>query len=207
VISVAIIKGCKELATILADFLNRTEEFYVAGLYYTCDAASKGLLEKPVDIAIIDIQLDNCQGIELIAKLSSRTLNTKYLVFTIQNDDETIFNALRAGADGYILKDTSFEKINEALHELMRGGAPMSTFVASKVLKYFHPRKNTFNISSLLSDREKEILHFASRGLLYKEIAQQLGIRRETVKKHLSKIYGKLQVQNKVEALNKVYGF
>jgi NarL family two-component system response regulator LiaR len=206
-VSIAIIKESKEQALPLAGYLNGTGEFHVTSIYHCCEDALKGLLKNNVDIAIIDIQINDCKGIELIAKLSRQNLSTKYLVFTVNTDDESIFNALRAGANGYILKSAHLEKIKEALHELRNGGAPLSSFVASKVLNYFHPDTKTINKGLPLSVREKEILHFAARGLLYKEIALQLGIRRETVKKHLSNIYVKLQVQNKVEALNKVYSF
>ena len=124
-------------------------------------------------------------------------------MITVFEDDDNIFNALKAGASGYILKRTSPAQILEAIREMHSGGSPMSPEIARRVVNSLHKDKNQ-NIE-LLTEREKEILDFLSKGFLYKEIAADLDISYETVKKHIQNIYSKLQVANKVEALNKAF--
>jgi DNA-binding NarL/FixJ family response regulator len=126
-------------------------------------------------------------------------------MFTIYEDNDQVFDALKAGASGYILKNTNPQKIIEAIIELHEGGSPMSPKIARKVLSTFNTISNN-SILSLLSKRELEVLEFLSKGFLYKEIADKLFISLSTVKRHLNHIYSKLQVQNKTEAVNKLYG-
>jgi len=126
-------------------------------------------------------------------------------MFTIYEDNDQVFDALKAGASGYILKNTNPQKIIEAIIELHEGGSPMSPKIARKVLSTFNTISNN-SILSLLSKRELEVLEFLSKGFLYKEIADKLFISLSTVKRHLNHIYAKLQVQNKTEAVNKLYG-
>jgi DNA-binding NarL/FixJ family response regulator len=129
-----------------------------------------------------------------------------FIMFTIFEDSDAVFEALKAGASGYILKNTSPEKIIDSLVELHEGGSPMSPSIARKVLSSFNvlPISNTVN--SLLTKREIEVLELLSKGFLYKEIADKQQISISTVKSHLNHIYQKLQVQNKTEAINKLYG-
>jgi DNA-binding NarL/FixJ family response regulator len=126
-------------------------------------------------------------------------------MFTIYEDNDQVFDALKAGASGYILKNTNPQKIIEAIIELHEGGSPMSPKIARKVLSTFNTISNN-SILSLLSKRELEVLELLSKGFLYKEIADKLFISLSTVKRHLNHIYSKLQVQNKTEAVNKLYG-
>lgn len=205
-IPIAIIQDNMEFISPLPGILERSGDFYVTRIYYFIEDALKGLQETPVDIIILDIKSPSNEYIECIREIKNKDTFTKWLVYTVHDNDEMIFNALRAGANGYILKDAQPEHLKNALYELARGGAPVSPRIMNTVLGYFHhlPRKE--NNHSELSQREKQILHFTSRGLMYKEIALQLGIQRETVKKHLSRIYEKLCVQNKIEAMNKFYG-
>ena len=128
---------------------------------------------------------------------------TQFMVCSIHDDNDTIFEALKCGASGYVLKDpVTAEEIIKAIRDLYSGGSPMSPYIARKVIGSFQkPVKD--NESFALSVREKEVLELLSKGLLYKEIAECLGVTHETVKKHLKNIYQKLHVQNKIEALNK----
>jgi DNA-binding NarL/FixJ family response regulator len=143
------------------------------------------------------------KGTELIVRLRDKLRHTLFMVCTIHDDNDTIFEALKCGAAGYILKDpVTADEIIKAIRDLYNGGSPMSPFVARKVIGTF--QKPVINdVNSLLSQREKEVLELVAQGLLYKEIALRLTISAETVKKHLKNIYQKLHVQNKVEALNK----
>ncbi len=205
-IPIAIIQDNKQFASELPGILETCLDFFITQTYYLMEDILPGLKENRADIVIVDIQSADNPGINRMKEIKNETGIGKWMVYTIHDDDESIFDALRAGANGYILKNEGPGQLENALHELLRGGTPMSPSVIKKILTYFHHLPGREDPVGLLSHREKEVLHFTSRGLLYKEIAQRLGIQRETVKKHLSKIYGKLHVQNKIEALNKFYG-
>jgi DNA-binding NarL/FixJ family response regulator len=129
-------------------------------------------------------------------------------MFTIYEDSDLIFDALKAGASGYMLKNTAPQKILDAIIELYNGGSPMSPIIARKVIASFNKPILYIDqtVNQLLSRREQEVLELLSKGFLYKEIADQLFISLSTVKRHLNHIYVKLHVQNKTEAVNKLYG-
>lgn len=122
------------------------------------------------------------------------------------DDDEFIFSALKNGALGYLLKDSSGKQILAALDEIAKGGSPMSPYIARRVIASFQQTTEKEKVvTELLSKREQEVLNQLSQGLIYKEIAEKLFISHETVKQHIKKIYQKLHVQNKIEALNKLH--
>jgi len=202
-IRVSIIEDNDQFRKALEIIINQVMDTTLAGSYTSAEKAMVGLLQSPPDIAIVDISLPGMAGTELILRMRDKIRNTQFMVCTIHDDNDTIFEALRCGAAGYILKDpVTVEEISKAIHDLYNGGSPMSPFIARKVISAF--QKPTINDpNSLLSLREKEVLELVSKGLLYKEIAFRLEISTETVKKHLKNIYQKLHVQNKVEALNK----
>jgi DNA-binding NarL/FixJ family response regulator len=124
---------------------------------------------------------------------------------TVYEDDENIFESLKAGATGYLLKKTSPDKILEAIKEVYNGGSPMSALIARKVIGTFQ-KKSPLEENTELTSREKEILDVLAKGLRYKEIADQLNISMDTVRTHVRHIYEKLQVQSRIEAVNKIYG-
>ena len=159
------------------------------------------ILEKQPDVVIMDINMPGMNGIDCIAKIKDECPNTQFMIFTIYENDEKIFDALTAGASGYILKKTDPEKIIEAIKELHNGGSPMSTSIARKVINHFKGNKTAFHES--LTNKENEILTLLSKGLLYKEIAVALSISVGTVTQHIHNIYEKLHVSNKTEAINK----
>lgn len=202
-IRVAIIEDNDQFRKALETIINQENDTSLLGSYTSGEKAMIGLMHSPPDIAIVDISLPGMRGTELIVRMKDRIRNTQFMVCTIHDDDETIFEALKSGASGYILKDpVTVEEISRAIHDLYNGGSPMSPFIARKVIGTFQkPAINDPN--SLLSLREKQVLELVAKGLMYKEIATRLEISAETVKKHLKNIYQKLHVQNKVEALNK----
>ena len=164
---------------------------------------SAGLPGQPTDIVIADISLPGMRGTELIVRLKDKMPQTQFMVCSIHDDNDTIFEALKCGASGYILKDpVTADEIIKAIHDLYKGGSPMSPYIARKVIDSFQKPVES-NENSTLSIREREVLELLAKGLLYKEIAEKLGVTHETVKKHLKNIYQKLHVQNKIEALNK----
>ena len=127
-------------------------------------------------------------------------------MFTVYENDEKVFEALKAGASGYLLKNTGLVHMIEALKELYNGGSPMSSNIARKLVTMFRDQQQESIPVETLSNRENEILQLLAKGLLYKEIADTLAISTGTVRQHIHKIYEKLHVQNRTEAINKAYG-
>ena len=202
-IKVAIVEDNDHFRTALETILSQEKDLTLAGSYASAEKALIGLEQSPPDIAIVDISLPGMRGPELIVRLKDKMHHTQFMVCTIHDDNDTIFEALKSGASGYILKDpVTAVEIVKAIHDLYKGGSPMSPFIARKVIGTFQ-KPTIRDTNSLLSQREKEVLELVAQGLLYKEIAIRLTISTETVKKHLKNIYQKLHVQNKVEALNK----
>lgn len=202
-IRVCIVEDMDEVREGLASLLRFDERFEFLGAFADAEQAVGLLKSLQPDIVIMDINLPGMSGIACVRSLKPVCPGTQFMMFTIYDNDEKVFEALAAGANGYLLKKTPFARIGEALVELQEGGAPMSTHIARKVLDRMRPADSN---GSALSSREHEVLSFLSKGLLYKEIANQLGISTNTVRQHIHNIYGKLHVQNRVEAINKVYG-
>ncbi|MBD1394654.1 response regulator [Mucilaginibacter glaciei] len=200
-ISVAIIEDHDQYRKLLVDIISQNSIFRISGDYSSAEEALISLIASPPDIAIVDIQLKNLSGIELIKQARQRVPNTLFLMCTAFQNNENVFNALRAGASGYIVKGSSADEIQSAIIELYNGGAPMSPYIAKKVISLLHGKEETNNYN--LTERELEVLSLLSKGLLYKEIADQLHITLNTVKNHCKNIYKRLHVQNRVEALNK----
>jgi two-component system, NarL family, response regulator LiaR len=202
-IRVAIVEDNDQFRKALETIVNQIKDTSLLGSYTSAEKAMVGLLQSPPDIAIVDVSLPGMRGPELILRVKDKIRNTQFMVCTIHDDNDTIFEALKSGASGYILKDPiTVDEISKAIHDLYNGGSPMSPYIARKVIGTFQkPMINDEN--SLLSSREKEVLELVAKGLIYKEVAHRLEISADTVKKHLKNIYQKLHVQNKIEALNK----
>lgn len=163
--------------------------------------------ENKVQVILMDIEMPIMNGIEATEKLSKLYPDIKIIILTVFDDDEKIFNAIKAGANGYLLKDESIDKIVEGIHLVLDGGAPMSPTIASKTLQLLKQSEKVterkleegFN----LSKREIEILEYLKQGLDYIHTAEKLFISPFTVRKHIENIYKKLQVNNKMQAVQK----
>lgn len=201
-IKIAIVEDNLHYRSALVKLLQNSELFLLKGVYATAEDAITGLFTDEPDITLIDIQLPKMSGITLIQKVRYQLPKTQFLICTLHQDNQNIFEALRAGASGYILKSTPADEIKNAIKELYMGGAPMSPYIARKIIGLFHQGTPNFD-SYGLSDRELEVLELMSNGLLYKQIADRLFISSNTVKNHLKSIYKKLHVHNKIEAINK----
>ena len=210
VISVCIVDDNKELRSALEEIISMSEGYKCAGTMSTASEAIRKLPLLNPDVVLMDINLGGGEtGIDCVRELKPRMPSTNFMMCTVYEEDEKIFEALNAGASGYILKKTAPNKLLEAIRELYGGGAPMSSQIARKVVAAFQNRPMTGSTESelaVLSPREKEILELLSRGLMYKEIAAALFIGQETVRKHVYHVYEKLHVSNRVEAVNKYYG-
>lgn len=200
-ISVSVVEDHDQYRELLVDIISQNNALSMAGNYSSAEEALISLVSSPPDIAIVDIQLKNISGIQLIQQAKPKMPNTLFLMCTAFQNNENVFNALRAGASGYLVKGSSADEIQNAIIELYNGGAPMSPYIAKKVINLLHNKEETNDYS--LTERELEVLSLLSKGLLYKEIADQLNITLNTVKNHCKNIYKRLHVQNRVEALNK----
>ena len=204
-IQIAIVEDLKEVAIELSHIINEDQDFVCNQVYFNAEEAITFLERNPVDIVLIDIGLPGMSGIEAIIHLKQVIPNTEFCMFTVFEDDDKIFNSLKAGAKGYVLKNDDPNTIVSSLKDLSRGGSPMNPIIARRVIDSFSKVKGsakTVNEDLPLSPREMQILELLSQGLLYKEISQQLTITVGTVKQHIHKIYHKLQVNNKTEAIN-----
>jgi DNA-binding NarL/FixJ family response regulator len=202
-ISLAIVEDLDEVREGLEQFISLNKEFKILDTFKTAEEAIYDLPRLKPDIVIMDINLPGVNGIDCIKEVRNKIPNTQFMMFTVYENDEKVFEALKAGATGYLLKSTGLVQLIEALKELHNGGSPMSSNIARKLVTIFHERENKLEHMEALSQRENETLQLLSQGLLYKEIAVQLSISVSTVRQHIHKIYEKLHVQNRTEAINK----
>lgn len=205
-ITIAIVEDLDEVRDGLKNFISLSTDFKVVGVYKTGEEACDNLPAVAPNIVIMDINLPGISGIECIRRVKDKSPFTQFMMFTVYENDEKVFEALKAGASGYLLKNTGLLQIVESVKELYEGGSPMSANIARKLVNLFHQSPKDNSPVEVLSNRENEILLLLSKGLLYKEIADQLQISTGTVRQHIHKIYEKLHVQNRTEAINKAFG-
>ncbi|GGA81549.1 response regulator [Puia dinghuensis] len=209
-ITLLIVEDLDEVREGLKNFLALNPEFIVLDTFKTAEEALDAIPRLQADIVIMDISLPGMSGIECIRQIGDKSGHTQFMMFTVYENDEKVFEALKAGASGYLLKNTGLVNIIEALKELYEGGSPMSSNIARKLVRAFRQQaietaENAIPDTAILSSRENEILQLLSHGLLYKEIADQLSISTSTVRQHIHRIYEKLHVQNRTEAINKAF--
>jgi DNA-binding NarL/FixJ family response regulator len=172
-------------------------------------SAEEALARLPAlqtDVVLMDIHLPGMSGIDCIREMKLRRPEIQIMMLTVFEDHDRIFQSLAAGASGYLLKQTPPAKLLEAISELHRGGSPMSTQIARRVVEVFQQPAPSADATAGLSPREKEIIARLAKGYLYKEIASQLGISVETVRTHIHNTYEKLHVRSRTEAVMKVFG-
>ncbi len=209
-ISVCVVDDNRDLRNALEEIINMSDGFECVATIGTAQEAISQIPFLKPDVVLMDINLGSEEtGIDCVKALKQKVPATNFMMCTVYEENEKIFQALTAGASGYILKKTAPTQMLEAIRELYLGGAPMSSQIARKVVAAFQ-NKPTGNEGSesleVLSNREKEILEQLSKGLMYKEIAAELFISPETVRKHVYHIYEKLHVTNRIEAVNKFFG-
>lgn len=213
-ISVCIVEDVTDIRQALEQIIELGDNCLLVGSFSSGEEALiKIPLIKP-QVVLMDIGLGSTNGIDLVKELKPQHPEILYMMCTIYEEDEKIFDALRAGASGYILKKSSPAKLLDAIGELVEGGAPMSSQIAMKVVSAFKGlpvQEAAIPVSQMgdiavLSRREKEILEWLAQGKIYKEIGAELNISAETVRKHVYHIYEKLHVNNRVEAVNKYFG-
>lgn len=211
-IRVCIVEDNRDIRQALEQILELSPGVEWAGSYGSGEDALVGIPLTTPQVVLMDIHLGGVDGIECVRVLKRRHPEILFMMCTVYEDDAKIFEALRAGASGYVLKKTTPDKLLEAIRELHQGGSPMSSQIARKVVAAFQDRgkvgvtsEETDRLDSL-SKREMEILEMLAKGMIYKEISVSLFISPETVRKHVYHIYEKLHVNNRVEAINKFFG-
>jgi len=213
-ISVCIVDDTNDIRLALEEIINMADGYDLIGSFSNGEEALEKLPDLKPEVVLMDINLGGMTGIECVKRLKPLNPDMLFMMCTVYEEDDKIFEALSAGANGYILKKTAPGKLLEAIKELKEGGAPMSSLIARKVVAAFQNKpaavaptaEGSDDLIDALSNREKEILKFLSKGMLYKEIGVQLGISHETVRKHVYHIYEKLHVNSRIEAVNKYYG-
>lgn len=188
--------------------INSAPDFSVCGSYISAEACLDDMDWTQVDVLLADIELPGISGVELIAEACLLNPELRAMAFTIYDDRETVFKALRAGALGYLLKSSRFDRLLEAIRQLMDGGSPMSPAIADKVIREFRVISHD-DKGEPLSTRETQLLTYLAEGYSYKEIASQCGISSATVHAHISNIYKKLHARNRRQAvrLGRIRGY
>ena len=201
--SIAIIEDDETVLHYLAEQMQLCIDVAELRVFGNAETALKELIAEPVDIALFDVNLPGMNGIDCIRKLKMVHPKTQCMVLTVYDKPDIIFEALKAGAISYLLKSTPAEKIIEAIAEVNKGGSPISSQIARKVIEAFAIKENTNEYFQNLTRREQEILENLSMGYRYKEIADKLFVSLDTVRTHVRNIYEKLQVNSRAEALKK----
>lgn len=204
--TIAIVEDDSQLRKSFIATLSSTDGWLVAGSFSRSETAIPAIRADPPDLAIVDIQLPGISGIECVRQLKPLCPKTQFLMVTAFDNADRVFEALAAGASGYLLKRDAPNRLLESLQDVLDGGAPMSSAIARKVIQHFQqpakPDREIYNLTA----REEEVLNLLTQGARYKEIADELSINITTVRYHLNNIYRKLHVTTRTEAVVKYLG-
>lgn len=202
-ITISIVEDNDKVRATLARVLDRAEGFRCLSQHASAENALKELPGLRPEVVLMDINLPGMNGVECVRQLKQLAPEVQVMMLTVYEDTDSIFNALAAGATGYLLKRTPQAQLLEAIREVHRGGSPMTTHIARKVVASFQQAQTPAQPAENLSPREQEVLDCLAQGFLYKEIAEKLGISYETVHTYIRRIYEKLQVRTRTEAVAK----
>jgi len=205
-IRVAVIEDHSETREDIVKWLGLAPDITCTGAYSSAEEAEREIPQNLPDVALVDINLPGKSGIHCVFNLKRSLRKIEFVMLTTYDSNDMIFNAIRVGASGYLLKRSVAENLVPAIREVHAGGAPMSAAIARKVVAHIHKMGKPAEELSALTKRESEILLLLSTGLTYKQIAVQLCISTGTVHRHLHAIYAKLHVQSGKEAMAKVFG-
>lgn len=205
-ITVSLVEDVRDTRESLVKLLGRAPTLHCRHAYATGEEALPAILAAPPEVLLADINLPGMSGIELVAKLKDKLPKLQVLMLTTYEDSDLIFESLRAGASGYLIKNMPPAELVQAIEQVHAGGAPMSMQIARKVVSFFQQTRRATAELEGLTKREQEILALLAKGYLYKEIADKLGITLSTVRAHLHTVYEKLHVQSRTEAVVKFLG-
>src|SRR5687768_8623455 len=189
----------------ISDLIKTSGEFDLKGAYENCDHVSLDMETLRPDIVLMDIEMPGTNGLKGLKIIKDRFPSVHVIMLTVFEDNESVFDAICAGASGYLLKKTTHDKIIESIHDVLNGGAPITSSIARKVLTLFPKTTTQREEINKLAPREQEVLQLLVSGHSYKMIAEKCGITLETVRSHIKRIYEKLQVHSATEAAAKTF--
>ena len=205
-IRVAIVEDDAELKNYFEEVISAHSDFILSGSYSNAEDFSNDINRlNEINVVLMDINLPGISGIDCISKIKPKQPQIQYLVCSVFEDSTNLFNALCAGATGYILKNSTEDEIIKSIKEINSGGSPMSPQLARMVVQSFPQKKHTSDLVDSLTKRDREILQMLSEGFRYKEIADKLCLSTDTVRAYIRDIYSKLQVHSRTDAINKVF--
>ena len=199
--SVVVVEDDRGLREQLVKILEAAPDVKCIGAYVSAEEALPKILGNHPDVVLMDIKLPGMSGIQCVAEIKKVVPDMQIIMVTVYEDSERIFRALKAGANGYLVKSSPPEQLLEAIRDVHKGGAPMSSHIARKVVKHFHFMGSHVDKAENTSPREREVLDLLSQGFIYKEIADQLNIGAETVRTHVKNICQKMHVRSRLEAV------
>lgn len=206
-IRISVVEDERRIRANLSAFFSSEPGFVLVRAYANGEEAVAGLPADAPDVVVMDIGLPGMSGIECVRTVAPGLPTTQFLMFTLHDDDAAVFEALKAGANGYLVKSSTPDEIANAVRELREGGSPMSMGVARRVIDHFRSVPQTPDAAALgITERESQLLAMLAEGLLYKEIADRMGLSVGTIKQLIHRLYGKLHVDNRTEAVNKYLG-
>jgi DNA-binding NarL/FixJ family response regulator len=200
-IGISIVEDDGVVSELLAQWISETESLHLVSTFSNAEAAMKRLPKENPRVVLMDINLPGKSGIHCVGNLKLQMPGTQFLMLTVYEDTDHIFEALAAGANGYLLKRTTREELVAAIFQICDGGSPMTSYVARKVVQAFQETPPNQSSGAVLSVREAEVLRLLARGLLYKEIASALNISVSSVNTYVTRIYEKLHVHSRSEAI------
>ena len=205
-IRVVFVEDDKRVRENFVSAIGKADGFQCAGSYSTAEAAVKELPKLAPDVVVLDINLPGMNGIECLRQLRPQCPQTQFMMLTAYEESDLIFQALLAGANGYLLKRAGIAELLEAIRQVCEGGSPMSVAIARRVVQYFNQMGGNVSDLERLSQREREVLELLARGAVNKEVAEKLSIGIETVRMYVKHIYAKLHVHSRGEAIAKFMG-
>lgn len=203
VTKVSVVEDVEGVRENLVHFLHESSGIQCLSQHATAEEALEELPRLRPDVVLMDIQLPGMSGIDCVRRLKSVLPSVQVLMLTVYEDSDRIFKALLAGANGYLLKGVTSEQLVAAISEVRQGGSPLNSLIARKVVQFFRTQPPPADSGARLSDREEEVLALLAKGLLYKQIADMLGVSIDTIRKHCHHIYEKMHVTSRTEAVVK----
>ena len=205
-ITVAIVEDDPQVRRTIANIIDRADGCRCVGEYGSAEEALAGIPQGQPQVVLMDIDLPGISGVECVRRLGEQAAQSHVLMLTVYKDTDSIFDALSAGAVGYLVKPVRAAQLIEAIHDVYGGGAPMTSGIARKVVQLFQKSRPSAEEVDTLSPREQEVLDYLAQGYLYKEIAERIGSSYSTIRTHIERIYHKLHVRSRAQAVARYLG-
>lgn len=202
-IKVAIVDDDEGIRSSLSALIKRAKDFKLTGEYANAETGLREIPRHPPDVVLMDINLPGLNGVECVQQLKPLLAATQFLMLTVYEDSDSLFNSLKAGASGYLLKRTASARLLEAIRDVHAGGSPMTPQLARRVVQFFSKPAKHVSAVSILTPGEKEFLEQLANGYAYKEIADRMSISIDTVRSYVRTVYEKLHVHSRTEAVVK----